>query len=414
MLALSELERRWLSGAAGRAKQLSMQLMVSAAEATGATEFVEVTFAHINSSHYAGRVYVDFAEFLLAEGGEPTVPTFTNASLIDCAHPEFRSSAEHPIEVEGALRLMEIYEQLGCRPMWSCAPYDQPEGRPEFGQHVIGSESNAVSFFNSVLGARTNKYGDFLDICGAIVGRVPHVGLHTDAGRRATHVFHVDVPDTTICDESFFHVLGIILGRWSGESIPVVTGIGDASETDLKAVAAAGATSGSVGLFHIAGVTPEAPTVEAALHGEDPRSETFVTSELVDAVRASLSTHHDDDLSAVCLGTPHFSVGEVESLVALLNGRRIHDGVTMLVTTSRAVFAEAQLRGLVQELNDAGAGIILDTCTYYPPRASGLDGPIMTNSAKWAYYAPGTLHLPVVFGSLASCVESAVEGRVVR
>jgi predicted aconitase len=412
-MQLSVQEQQWLSGAEGKAMQLAMQLMVAAADAVGATEFVDVEFAHINSCHYSGQLSLDFAEFLLAEGARLSVPTHTNASLIDCSTPLLRPEGSHPTEVAGARRLMEIYEELGCTSMWSCAPYQEPAGRPDFGSQIVGSESNAVSFYNSVLGARTNKYGDLLDISAAMTGRVPLAGLHTDEGRLATHVFELDSLDQATLDEpELHHLLGVILGQRAGSAIAAIDGLPTASEDQLKAIAAAGATAGAVGMFHVVGTTPEAPTLEAATGGRPPQLRTVVTDVMIADARAMLSTRITGPLRAVCLGTPHFSVSEFSDFMHVLDGRQIRRDVAVLVTTSRSVHHELQLLGWADLLGEAGVQIVLDTCTYYTPRATEITGLTMTNSAKWAYYAPGILDIEVAFGSLAACVESAVAGEV--
>ena len=378
-----------------------------------ATEFVEIEFAHISSSFYSGQVSVDFAEFMLANGASFAVPTHTNASLIDCSSPDLRAEHEHPVEVRGARRLMEIYTELGCSPMWSCAPYAEPIGRPAHGAQVVGSESNAVSFFNSVLGARTNKYGDFMDVCAAVTGRVPLAGLHTDAARRGTHLFDLSgLSANAMNDPTMPHLLGIILGREAGPAVPVVVGVAAATEDELKAIAAAGATSGAVEMFHVVGVTPEAPTLEAATGGVAPTRHTVVDSALLDVTRARLSTSRTGPLRAVCLGAPHFTSTEFAGLRAALGGRVVDDRVHMLVTTSRAVLAELESGAWDEELRAAGVQIILDTCTYFTPRPRGVDGLVMTNSAKWAYYAPGILGVDVAFDSLQACVDAAVSGEI--
>lgn len=415
-LTLDEQEQRWLAGADGAAMQLAMRLVVTAAEVVGADELVPIEMAHINSSHYSGSMSLDFAEFLLAEGATLSVPTHTNASLISCSSPDLRPASVTPTEVEGAARVMEIYEQLGCSTMWTCAPYHQPDGRPEFGQQIVGSESNAVGFFNSVLGARTNKYGDLLDVSAAMVGRVPLSGLHTDDGRRGTHVFDLSgLPESTFADPNLPHLLGVLLGRTVGAGIGVFDGLTAASEDELKAIAAGAAAAGGVDMFHVVGVTPEAPTLDVALHGEAPvRTTSVVVDDLAVAARLLTNASGDEPLRAVCLGTPHFSVDEFLALHTALAGRRVADGVAMLVTTSRAVDHELGLRGLRDELADAGVRVVLDTCTYYPPVATGIDGLTMTNSAKWAYYGQGMLGVPIAFADLGSCVESAVNGRWIR
>jgi hypothetical protein len=411
-MKLTDAEAHWLSGGEGKAQQLAMRLVVAAAEASGALELVPIDFAHINSCHYSGKLSLDFAEFLLAEGAQLSVPTHTNASLVDRATPGLRPEEDFPEEVAGALRLMDIYEQLGCTPMWSCAPYQQSEGRPGLGQQIVGSESNAVGFFNSVLGARTNKYGDLLDISAAIVGRVPLVGLHTAEGRLATHLFELQLPDETLTDPRLPHVLGLILGRGADTAVPVIVGLPAAEEDDLKAMAAAAATAGAVEMFHVVGITPEAPTLDDATGGRVPELTTLVDARLVSSTLGSLSTIAAGPVSAVCLGTPHFSIAEFGELVRTLGQAHTHPSVTVIVTTSRSVWAEVQLRGWNTLLGAAGIEVVLDTCTYYLPRSTGVTGTVMTNSAKWAYYAPGMLQVDVVFASLVDCVASAVAGKI--
>lgn len=411
-MKLTDHEAALLAGDSGKAHQLAMRLMVAAAEATGATSFVDIEFAHINSCHYSGQLSVDFAEFLLGAGATLAVPTHTNASLIDCHQPDLRPAEQSPDAVAGAVRLMEIYEELGCSSMWSCAPYQHDEGRPRFGQQIVGSESNAVSFFNSALGARTNKYGDMLDVSAAIVGRVPYSGLHTDEGRLGTHVFQVDLADTAYGDPVLPHVLGIVLGQQAGTSVPVVAGLPTATEDDLKAIAAAAATSGAVEMFHVVGLTPEAPTLADATGGRDTKT-TRVDMTVLDEALKTLSATTSGPLDAVCLGTPHFSITEFAALRDALGDRRVDPSVNLVVTTSRAVRTELQIRGWEEGLVNAGVQLVLDTCTYYPPQAVGVTGTVMTNSAKWAYYAPGMLEVDVAFGGLADCVESAIEGEIV-
>ncbi|NNE96802.1 MAG: DUF521 domain-containing protein [Acidimicrobiales bacterium] len=415
MVELTAQEQTWLAGEGGPAMQLAMQLILAAAEVSGAPHLIPIEMAHINSCHYSGRLSLDFAEFLIAGGATLSVPTHTNASLISCSTPTLRPESENPVEVAGALRVMEIYEELGCTSMWTCAPYQQPDGRPSFGQHVVGSESNAVGFFNSVLGARTNKYGDLLDISAAMVGRVPYSGLHTDEGRRATHVLDVSsLSPSALQDPNLPHLLGTFLGRFAGGRVVAIDGLDSASEDELKAIAAGAAASGGVDMFHVVGITPEAATLDAATNGISVDTTTLTDTDLL-AMAGLLSTATgDEQLRSVCLGTPHFSVAEFLELVVLLDGRRVDEAITVLVTTSRAVSAELDVRGLTSVLAEANVDIVLDTCTYYTPISSGLDGLTMTNSAKWAYYGQGMLGVPVVFATLEQCVESAVSGRLIR
>lgn len=411
-IELDDLDRERLAGGHGKAEQLAMRMLVAAVETSGATDFVPIEFAHIGSCHYTGRLALDYAEFLLAERATLAVPTHTNASLIDINQPAMRPEAATPEAVRGAARLMEIYEALGCTAMWSCAPYHEARTRPTVGTQIVGSESNAVSFFNSVLGARTNKYGDLLDVCAAIIGKVPLAGLHTDEGRLATHELRLELTDGELADPSLPHLLGIIMGRAVGTAVPVLTGLPSVEEDALKAIAAAAATSGAVEMFHAVGVTPEAPTFADATGGRPVDRVTVVDREALAKARTLLTTTDSEQIDSVCLGTPHFSIDEFGALREALAGRQVHDDVRLVVTTSRAIDHELGLRGWRAELDELGVEVVLDTCTYYPPQPSGVRGTVMTNSAKWAYYAPGMLPIDVVFGGLQACANAAVTGQI--
>ena len=310
---------------------------------------------------------------------------------------------------------MELYEAMGCRPTWTCAPYQLP-GRPSFGQHIAWAESNAIVFANSVLGARTNRYGDFIDIAAAITGRVPRAGLHRDENRRAELVFRLSgISDRLLAEDVLYPVLGQLVGREAGSAVVAIEGLPpDTGEDRLKALGAAAASSGSVALFHAVGITPEAPTLEAALGGRPSSRTVEVTPERLRDARDELGTTSREDLAAVSLGTPHFSLAEFESLMPLLDGIRVNPRVDLFISTGRDVLAEVERRGWLFDLQAAGARIVTDTCTYITPIMRVEDGPVMTNSAKCAWYAPMNVGAEVVFGSLGECVRSAVRGRVWR
>ena len=182
----------------------------------------------------------------------------------------------------------------------------------------------------------------------------------------------------------------------------------------LKALGSAAATTGSVAMFHAVGSTPEAPTAEAAFDNESPQRELKVTMSDVRAARDRLSTSHHARLQVVCLGTPHYSVGEFELLVDALSGRSIHPDLFVYVSTGRDVLHEIESLGWANELTQAGIQLVTDTCTYITPVMADISGVAMTDSAKWAYYAPGNLGVDVVFGSLEDCVNSAVLGEISR
>ncbi|TMK46556.1 MAG: DUF521 domain-containing protein [Actinobacteria bacterium] len=385
---LSANDRAMLDGERGEAARLAMRVVVELAGVMEADRLIDVASAHVDGCLYHGPASMEFAERLVAGGATVSVPTTLNTGSLDLLHPEL--VRETPERAHAAGRQMELYEAMGCRPTWTCAPYQLP-GRPSFGQHIAWAESNAIVFANSVLGARTNRYGDFIDIAAAITGRVPRAGLHRDENRRAELVFRLSgISDRLLAEDVLYPVLGQLVGREAGSAVVAVA------------------------LFHAVGITPEAPILEAALGGRPSSRTVEVTPERLRDARDELGTTSREDLAAVSLGTPHFSLAEFESLMPLLDGIRVNPRVDLFISTGRDVLAEVERRGWLFDLQAAGARIVTDTCTYITPIMRVEDGPVMTNSAKCAWYAPMNVGAEVVFGSLGECVRSAVRGRVWR
>jgi len=394
------------------AVDMARRIVADAARLMGAPGLVPVVSAHIDGCLYHGDSGVLFAEALVQGGGRVVVPTTLNVGALDQLHPGRVRFAAH--EAAMARRLMDAYEALGCRPSWTCAPY-QAGHRPRPGQHVAWGESNAVAFVNSVLGARTNRLGDFLDIACAIAGVAPDCGLHRDENRRATLV--VDAAGLSArlrASESFYPVLGAWLGAHAGSAIAAITGLpADIPEDALKALGAAAASTGAVALFHIVGVTPEAPTLAAATGGQAPAATIVLTPDMLHDARDRLSTAAGDGaLDAVALGSPHFSLAEFARLRDLLAGRRL--AVPFYACTGRGVVEVLEGRGWRRELADCGVTLIADTCVVVAPIIQAGTGVLMTNSGKFAFYGEANTGHPTVFGSLEDCVASGVAGRVVR
>ena len=392
-----------------------MRLVVRAAEVTGATRLIDITQAHVDSCLYHGEATVDFVQRLVDGRARVRVPTTLNVGAVDLLHPELYRG-DHRVAERGRL-LMHRYRGLGARPTYTCAPYQLADARPALGDQVAWGESNAIAFCNSVLGARTNRYGDFIDVAAAITGRVPDAGLHRTDERRATLVLRLaaDVPATLRDADELFPVLGVILGRRAGSAVAAIDGLPPGqSEDRLKQLGAAAASSGAVAMFHVVGSTPEAPTLDAALqHGAPDAVELIRLADLRRA-RDQLTTDAGDRLAAVSLGTPHASLDELRRIAAMLGDRRIHPDVEFLVSTGRDVLAAAADEGVTSRLREAGVELLVDTCSYIAPILRRTDGAVMTDSGKWAYYAPGNIGASVVLGSTAECVRSAVAGRVVR
>jgi predicted aconitase len=411
-LQLSPDDKAMLEGRHGEAAAFAMRLLTRFAEAVGAEKLVDIEAAHIDGCLYLGEVSLDFVERMVSWGGPVRVPTTLNVGSVDLIHPElFRG--DETLGRNGA-RLMKAHEELGCIPTFTCAPY-QTIFRPRFGAQIAWAESNAIVFANSVLGARTNRYGDFIDLCCALTGRAPYYGLHVTENRRATVL--VDIEEFAEGERdagSICVAAGHAIGRRCGDRIPVIRGLPEeSSEDDLKALGAVAASAGAVALFHAVGLTPEAPTLEAACGGVEPQETIRLSrTDIRDTIRDLSTVAEGTPLAAVSMGTPHFSIGEFERLMPLLGGGKA--AIDIYINTNREVLAELENRGWRAALETAGVTLVIDTCTYVTAIIRDMSGAVMTNSGKWAYYAPGNIGVDVAFGSLAECMDSARSGKVVR
>lgn len=417
MTQLQPAERAMLDGTHGAGVAMAMRIVVALAHASRAERLVAIESAHVDGGLYHGRAGLDFAERLVELGARTSVPTTLNVGSLDLLHPGLvRGETEHDREAaDGGRRLMDAYVALGARATFTCAPY-QADARPAPGTQVAWGESNAIAFVNSVLGARTDRYGDFLDISAAITGRAPYAGLHRDEHRRGEVLLDcTGLGERALELDLTYPLLGYVAGTLAGQRNPVFTGLpAEVSEDRLKALGAAAASSGGVALFHVVGRTPEAPTLDTALHGRPPEVARTITVDRLRAARRELSTAGTDRLDAVSVGTPHASLSELRELAGLLDADGpIHPEVDLFVSTGRSVLADAESAGLVGSLEAAGARIVTDTCTYVTPILDPRTRTVMTNSGKWAHYAPANLGVDVVLGSLAECVASARTGRVV-
>jgi predicted aconitase len=415
-LTLTEHEQAMLEGEQGPAVALSMRIITELGRIRGATELVDIDSVHIDGCIFYGQAGLDFAQKLVALGGQVRVPTTVNVGSVDLIHPHLilQNTERERWVAQGGRDLMQAYVDLGCRQTWTCAPY-QMDSRPEVGRHIAWAESNAIVFANSVLGARTDRYGDFVDIAAAITGKAPRGGLHLDAERQGDVVLDcTSLSPQTLALDVTYPVLGYLAGAIAGTTNPVFVGLPpDVPEDALKAVGAAAASSGGVALFHVVGRTPEAPTLEAALGTNADAPVHHITAQRLNAARQELSTAREDKLDAVSLGTPHASVDEIaEAYAAIVGGPPLAEGVAFYISTGRSVFAEAERRGLVQPLEEWGVTFVLDTCTYVTSILRPGTRTVMTNSGKWAHYAPGNMGVDVVLATLSECVESATTGLV--
>lgn len=412
-VGLSDIDRAFLDGVYGEAARVSMQIILRMADLLGAKELMDITQVHVDGCIYTGPGSLIFAEKLRDWGGKVRVPTSLNSISID--QQRWRAQGIDPGFGEAAGKLADTYISMGARPTFTCAPY-QLESAPRFGEQVAWAESNAVVYANSVLGAKTMKYPDFLDISIALTGRAPKGGPHVEANRLTSLIVRVtDVPGAANINDSFYPLLGYHVGAISPSQIPVVEGLESFSicKDDLKAFGAAFATMSSAPMFHIVGVTPEATSLDAVIDEKcHPRSINIEPKQLAESWIQLNSASHPQPVDLVSLGNPHFSLTEIRKLAKLCRGRTKDDNVAITVTCGRSTYSLASQAGLIEELEAFGVQFITDTCwcmitePIIPPSA----GAIMTNSGKYAHYGPGLTGKPFYFGSLARCVEAACGG----
>ncbi|MGE5766842.1 MAG: aconitase X [Bacteroidota bacterium] len=400
---LDAIDRALLAGEHGEAARFAMRLLLRMAALQEAEDFLDVAQVHVDGCIYTGPACLDFARRLVDGGARVRVPTTLNAISVD--HRRWRQQGVDEALGAPAAALAEAYLAMGARPSFTCAPY-LLDSAPAFGEQIGWAESNAVVYANSVIGARTMKYPDYLDICIALTGRAPRAGCHLDAGRQATLALEVALPEGA--DDAFWPLLGYACGSLSGDEIPLLLGL-EASAPgpdDLKAFGAAFATTAAAPMFHIAGVTPEAAA-------QRPGRRLRIDRAALRRAWAELDSAGAEEIGLVSLGNPHFSAAEWARLAALLRGRKKAPDAAVVVTCGRAVYEAAARAGHVAAAEAFGVQVVTDTCwcmlgePVIPPAVRTL----MTNSAKYAHYAPGLVGRAVRFGSLAACVEAACSGR---
>lgn len=403
-IELTEHDRALLAGSYGKAAQVAMQIVLRMAQIQGATQLVDITQAHIDGCIYTGPASLRFAQQLVAWGAKVRVPTTLNSISVD--QRRWRELGIDPALGVPASALGDAYMAMGAQLSFTCAPY-LLDSAPKAGEQIVWAESNAVVYANSVLGARTLKYPDYLDICIALTGRAPLIGCHLEDQRKAR--LQIELPTLGNLDDAFYPLLGYHIGALAGSRIPLILGLKQQHPDldDLKAFGAAFATTSAAPLFHIAGVTPEALDPAQVLDGPLP----VLKVSLEDLLLSwhELNSARNPQVDVVSLGNPHFSLSEFAHLARLCQGRKRHPDVVLAITCGRAVLEQARAAGHVGVLEAFGAVIVSDTCwcmlgePVIPPAARNL----MTNSGKYAHYAPGLVGRKVHFASLAECVAAA-------
>jgi len=422
-MQLTDDERALLDGRGGKAKQKAMELLVRYADALGAERFVATT--NVAGVPGQGSVFLD-NYYNKSGGGRDAI--FSHFDLDSDELVEMPPVVTHSCHLQGgydpenwqllgataqAAQVLKDTEKYaadrGVKILKTCTPY-LVGNVPKMGEHCAWMESSAVIYCNSVLGARTNTEGRESTSAAMLTGRIPDFGFHQDHYRRGTHKIEVDIGVDSLMD---WGMLGYFVGEAVGERIPVLDGrLGVPDLVRYKHFGAAAASSGGVEMYHIVGVTPEAPTESAAFSGNRP-VETFRygATERKRVYETLNSNARDADVDYVMLGCPHAALEQIAEACTLLAGRKISPNCRLWIFTSRIVKLEADRAGYTDVIRAAGGHILTDTCSAIgqalPPgtKVAALD------SAKQVHYLPAIMGIQAWFGSTADCIDAALTAR---
>ena len=394
---LTKAEERMLSGEEGYAVRKSMEILVALGDIYGAESLIRVDSVQVAgvSYHNLGDAGLEFLKEL-AKDGKVKVLTTLNPAGMDLEN--WRQLGISPAFAEKQNMVIESFEKMGILVSCTCTPY-LIGNLPRYGEHIAWSESSAVTFANSVIGAKTNREGGPSALAAALVGKTPCYGLHLDENRVPDIQVKVDANLVKFSD---WGALGYSVGKKAENKIPYITGVKDAEVDELKSFCASVVTYGAKPLFYMQDITPGAEK-------HQPPKDT-VTIEDGD-IRDAYDDINDEvtDIDFVCVGCPHCSIKEIENIAKLLEGRKVAEDTEFWVATSRFVKQLADKRGYTQLIEQAGGKFACDTCMAVAP-LKGRFKSVATTSAKGCYYSRHNKMLTKM-GSLEECVKAAVTGK---
>ena len=370
---LTDDEKKMHDGHRGEAVRMAMSILVDLGNAIDASQMVEITHVHTDSGFYLGDAGLEFVEHLAARGGRVAVPTSMNNTSFDIERcRSYGVSAELAAKIR---RLEKAHLAMGATPSWTCAPY-QDGILPEPGSRVAWSESNAIVYANSRLEG---------------------------------------FPAEAFSDPTFYPLLGYFIGKQCGNQVVAISGVPECvTIADLKGFGAAAASSGATALFHMVGITPEAPTLAACIKRDTTIQTLEVNPDSLKKSEALLCTAENEQLDWVGLGCPHFSYAEFAELLQCIADRKISSNIAFSVFTSRKILRRIKNEGILETFAQAGIEVYADGCLLLYPQSLRPSGTMMTNSAKAANYIFSQAGYQVAYGSIRECVESAVAGKIVR
>ncbi|MFH0973235.1 MAG: aconitase X catalytic domain-containing protein [Candidatus Micrarchaeota archaeon] len=393
---LTAEEKEMLKGKFGNAVKKSMEILCALGEIYRAKRLIDVSSVQIAGVSYdnlgdAGLEYLSE----LARDGQARVLTTLNPAGMDLE--DWRKFGIPEDFAKKQLEVIYAFKKMGVIASCTCTPYFIGN-LPRYGESVAWSESSAVCFANSVLGARTNREGGPSAIASALTGKTAEYGMHLDENRQAQVLVKVRAKLKTIPD---FGALGYATGKKIGNKIPLFVGVKRASVEQLKSLCASIATYGGTALFHIKGITPN--------RTRTPSEEIVVTQNDVDDAKVALTDAGYDEPDIISVGCPHCSLNEVRRIAELLEGKHVKEGKEFWICIARPIKQIAEQAGYAQKIEAAGAKFACDTCMVVAP-IKGRFKCLATDSAKSCFYARGKNAFKTKFGTLEECVDAAVTG----
>ncbi len=396
---LSNEDERVLKGEYGHAAQKSMQILVALGDLFGADKLIPIKSVQVAgvSYHNLGDAGLEFLADL-AKDGRVIVPTFLNPAGMDMVDWKKLKIPEDFAKKQQLV--IDAFAKMGINTTCTCTPY-LIGIEPKFGEHVAWAESSAVTYCNSVIGARSNREGGPSALAAAFVGKTPNYGLHLDEERVPDLQVKVNVDLESLSD---WGALGCAIGRNAANKIPMLVGIDSRPSIDcLKTFSASIVTYGTKPLYHIRGITPEAGKFD-----EPAETLTIGVRELQEAYE--FLNDKDDIVDFVSLGCPHASIDEIKEVAKLLKGKKLAPGVEMWISCARPIKERAENLGLVKIIEDSGALVAADTCMAVAP-LKGRFKSVATTSAKGCFYCSGHNGMKTHIGSIEKCVKAALNGK---
>lgn len=414
-MKLTDNEQAMLAGEQGWPRQFAMEQIVGVGSFFDAADTVPISQVHLMADPESlGPASVEFLEDLARSPEDERkvqVPSVTDPRGVDFAAYKRLGQTEEMAALE--VRSIAAFEALGFMMTNTCINY-QTICPPVFGEHIAFGDTGSSIYANSVQGARTNFEGGPSALAAALTGRTARYGFHLDEHRRGRCLYEVGFRPGDLTE---WGALGALIGRAmrSYWDVPVLIGIDRSPTSDeLKQFGAALASFGSTPLFHMVGVTPEAPSLSDVFDGQPPAAMQVEKGD-VDALIQSYQPD-DDQLDVVVFAGPQLSLMEMQTLAGLLKGRVVQDGVSLIATTSPEIKAAANRMGLTKTIEDAGGMVLEGVCFYqmYAREIGEANGwkRLMSNSAKLVNILGGYGYEPVL-ASMERCIESAVRGRIV-